>query len=107
MKRFLAALGFLSAIPLKAAYVDEKELPHSLPFFPLVGLVLGLIPAAEIMLMTAMNFNGLVSSIVAVITLIILTGGLHLDGLADTCDAVSSGKDKEGMLKIMRDPHIG
>ena len=107
MKGFLAAIGFLSAIPLKTAYVDEKELPRSLPFFPLVGLILGLIPAAGIMLMTALNFNGLVSSVVAVITLIILTGGLHLDGLADTCDAVSSGKDKEGMLKIMRDPHIG
>jgi adenosylcobinamide-GDP ribazoletransferase len=48
-----------------------------------------------------------VSSVILVVLLIIMTGGLHLDGLADTADAFFSGKDKDEMLRIMRDPHVG
>jgi adenosylcobinamide-GDP ribazoletransferase len=58
--------------------------------------------------MTALNFDMLFSSVVLTVMLVIATGGLHLDGLADTFDALGSGKgSREEMLSVMRDPHIG
>jgi adenosylcobinamide-GDP ribazoletransferase len=57
--------------------------------------------------LSILNFEEFIANIILVISLIVLTGGIHLDGLSDTFDALPSRKDKEGILQIMRDPHIG
>ncbi|TRZ50353.1 adenosylcobinamide-GDP ribazoletransferase, partial [bacterium] len=54
-----------------------------------------------------LNFEPFISNTILIVLLIIFTGGLHLDGLADTADAFLSRKTKEEMLKIMHDSHIG
>jgi len=107
MTAFLLALQFLTAIPLKINAVDDKRLASSLIFFPLAGLIIGLILAGVSSLLLIMQFNGLIAGTILVVTLVIITAGIHLDGLADTFDAIVSGKNKEEMLKIMHDPHIG
>lgn len=108
MSNFLLAIRFLTSVPLKTEEtIDEERLSGAVIYFPLVGLLLGLILAGLNLMFTFFAFNPLLINAIVVITLISLTGALHLDGLADTFDSLCSGKDKETMLKIMRDPHIG
>ncbi|MDD5518975.1 MAG: adenosylcobinamide-GDP ribazoletransferase [Candidatus Omnitrophica bacterium] len=107
MSSFLLALQFLTVLPLKVKQFNEKRMAWSLVFFPVVGLFLGLILVVLNMLLSALGILPAVVNIILVIALIILTGGMHMDGLSDTADAFLSGKGKEEMLKIMRDPHIG
>lgn len=108
MKGFLLALQFLTIIPVgKNLTMDRDKLPSGLVYFPLVGLFLGLILVAVNNLLWLIPLQPLLINVVLVILLIILTGGLHLDGLADTVDAFCSRKSKEQMLEIMRESHIG
>lgn len=104
---FLLALQFLTIIPVKVKYVDERKIAKAMIYFPLIGLLLGLALIAINNLLLNLNFPGFPTNIILVISLIALTGGIHLDGLADTADALLSRKGKEEMLAIMRDSHIG
>ncbi len=103
----LFALQFLTIIPVRIRQVDEKKIAQATVFFPLVGLSLGLILAGINNLLLVFKFESFLMNTILVVSLVILTGGLHLDGLADTFDALLSRKNKEQMLEIMRDSHIG
>jgi len=107
MAGLLFALQFLTIIPIRIRNVNEKTISQSLFYFPLVGLLLGLILAGINNLFVFLHFERLSIDIILVVSLIALTGGLHLDGLADIFDAFLSRKSKDEMLKIMRDSHIG
>ena len=107
MKYFLIALQFLTILPVKIKDISEDRPTWSIVYFPIIGLLLGLILVGINNLLLFLNFEQFVTDVILVISIIILTGGLHLDGLADTADALLSRKDKEEMLKIMRDSHIG
>ncbi|MCX5703943.1 MAG: adenosylcobinamide-GDP ribazoletransferase [Candidatus Omnitrophica bacterium] len=104
---FLSAVQFLTVVPLKIKDTGEKRMAGSLVYFPLVGLLIGLSLAGINNLLFFLNFNIFAISIITVVALIVITGGLHLDGLCDTADAFLSSKPKEEMLNIMRDPHTG
>lgn len=106
MGSFLAALQFLTILPI-GIRDDAKTLPRAMVYFPIIGLLLGMVLTGANHILELLNFNGLALNAILVVLLTTLTGGLHLDGLADTCDALLSGKDKETMLQIMRDPRIG
>ncbi len=107
MKLLLLALQFLTSIPVKIKFIKEGDFAKSLVYFPFVGLILGIFLASANNLMIIFCFDEFVLSVIAVVLLIIFTAGLHLDGLADTFDALLSGKPKDKMLEIMRDSHIG
>jgi adenosylcobinamide-GDP ribazoletransferase len=106
MTEFLLALQFLSIIPVKVKYSAEK-FAGAMIFFPVAGLLLGLLPAGVNMLMIKAGFDALLTSTITIILLIVLMGGLHLDGLSDTFDGLYGGKSIKDKLRIMRDPHIG
>jgi adenosylcobinamide-GDP ribazoletransferase len=107
MLSFLFALQFLTIIPLKIKNFDSAKFSKAMLYFPIVGLLIGLILAGINNLFLFLGFNNFIISIILVVALIIITGGMHLDGLSDTFDAIASGKDKETMLSIMRDSHAG
>ncbi len=107
MKNFLLAIQFLTIIPVKTRHFNEKDLAKAIIYFPLVGLLLGLILIGANNILSFLDFGQWAIDIILVILLIILTRGLHLDGLADTSDALLSIKTKSEMLEIMRDSHIG
>ena len=107
MKKLLLALQFLTIIPIKINKVGEREISASAAYFPFVGLLLGLFLAGLDNLLAHFEFNAMAASVIVVVFSIILTGGMHLDGLCDTFDAISSGKSRESILAIMKDPHIG
>ncbi len=107
MNSFLLAVQFLTIIPLKIKEVSEKGLANSAAYFPLAGLLIGLLLLGINYFTSILSLPLLTSNIILVVSLIVITGGMHLDGLADTADAFLSGKSKEEMLLIMRDSHIG
>lgn len=107
MKSFLAALQFLTIFPIRIKKITLKQISRSVIYFPIAGLLLGMALWAANYLLTLARFDTLMSNIILVVMLIIATGGLHLDGLSDTSDALFSGRDKSKMLRIMRDPHVG
>ena len=107
MASFLLALQFLTIIPLKTKRLDEKKIVSSMIYFPLVGMLLGGVLIALNYFSSLLSLPLISVNIILVISLAILTGGMHLDGLSDTVDGFASGRDKEGMLEIMRDSHIG
>jgi adenosylcobinamide-GDP ribazoletransferase len=107
MKKTLLALQFLTIIPVSVENIENKELSGSAAYFPLIGLLLGCVVAAVLTLGRWVNFPEIPLSALIVVLLAILTGGIHLDGLADLFDALGSGKSREEMLAIMRDPRTG
>ncbi len=107
MRDFLQALSFLTILPVgKILPSEEKGLARSMAFFPLVGLVIGLLSASGYYLLTLLFPKSLVLWL-TIGLLAYLTRGLHLDGFADTMDGVASGGTKEKILEVMRDSRIG
>lgn len=104
MKRFLSALQFITILP---AGKPENFTPQGMaPYFPLVGLLCGMILAGCDLLFSHI-WSLPVAAILDGVVLIILTGAFHLDGLSDTADGLLSHRSKERMLEIMKDSRIG
>ncbi len=101
----LAALQFLTILPVKRDFTSE-QIGRATVYFPVVGIILGLI-----LLGLHYVFNlFLPASLVNVLllaALVILSGGLHLDGLADTIDGMAGHRTPERRLEIMHDSRIG
>lgn len=101
------AAGFLTIIPVLVARPSTPyQVAASFRWFPLVGFVLGATLAGEDWLLRPLVGRALSAALV-VMTLAAITGALHLDGLADTADALGAGNDRERALAIMRDSRIG
>ncbi|HQW53327.1 MAG TPA: adenosylcobinamide-GDP ribazoletransferase [Acinetobacter sp.] len=107
MLPFWIALQFLTVLPIKLKKMPSaKQNGQSLLFYPVVGLLIGLILFGFSLFLVQLP-TLLIASIILVLW-IWLTGGLHLDGLADTSDAWVGGfGDPERTLKIMKDPACG
>ena len=107
MMPFWIALQFLTVFPIQLKQMPSKQQNgQSLLFYPVIGLGIGLV-----LYTIALGLSALPSMLLSSLILVIwiwLTGGLHLDGLADTADAWVGGfADKERTLKIMKDPACG
>ena len=101
------AASFLTILPLgPAALASSDDQAASFGWFPLIGFALGLVLCVEDRLLSPI-FGPLVRSLLIVMTLAIVTGGLHLDGVADTADALGAGADRTRALAILRDSRIG
>ncbi len=107
MKRFWTALGFLTVIPVpEHGMLGVGELGTTAIWFSLIGAILGgLVALVHISLLRL--FPPLVSACLSVAAWICLTGGLHLDGLADSYDGLLSSTSSERRLEIMKDPRLG
>ncbi|HEX9290042.1 MAG TPA: adenosylcobinamide-GDP ribazoletransferase [Anaeromyxobacteraceae bacterium] len=101
------AFGFLTRLPLRAAEVGERDLGRSVAYFPVAGLALGALVGAAAWAVRG-HLAPAVQAAMLVALLAWLTGGLHLDGLADVFDGLSGGhRDPARALAIMRDARIG
>lgn len=107
MNDFFLALRFLTVLPWGGSRPpDTGELVRSLNYYSLVGLLLGG-ALALVSLASSAHGLGLSGDVLVVAVQCFLTGGLHLDGLADTADGVFSSRSREKKLEIMRDSRIG
>lgn len=107
MRSFLAACQFLTIFPVPGNRSPRlEELEGALPYYPLVGLIIG---AALVALDIGLRycFPTFLSSVLLVIALLVISGGLHADGLADAADGFFSHRTPERMLQIMKDSRTG
>lgn len=107
MNSFLIGLQFLTRIFIvKQSVWTEKSFGESVKYFPAVGAVLGIICAGIIGTINLLNLP-LFTGAVGFASLIILTGGIHCDGLMDSADGLFSGREREKILQIMKDSRAG
>ncbi|ABA87745.1 cobalamin-5'-phosphate synthase [Syntrophotalea carbinolica DSM 2380] len=107
MKSLFAALGFLTILPLPArCHGNECDLGRSPIWFPLVGAMIGGV-VALFDFGLGLFLPPTVVSAFSVLMMLAASGGLHMDGLADTADGFFSSRGRERMLEIMRDSRSG
>ena len=107
MRHFLAAIAFLTRIPVPTTYTFyATDAGKSARWFPWVGALIGVTCLCVYRGLSAF-FPASVVAVAIVATETLLTGALHLDGLADMVDGFGGGHSREDVLRIMRDHSIG
>lgn len=107
VKRLILMLQFFTRIPIKLRLSsDNEDFGKGLVFAPFVGFLIGVLLAAAAYGLLFIFPRTIVASI-ALVLYIVITGGLHLDGLGDTFDGIFSNRSKERILEIMRDSRVG
>ncbi|MCM1076334.1 MAG: adenosylcobinamide-GDP ribazoletransferase [Bacteroides sp.] len=107
MEKIAAAFILFTRLPLWRWVSPGREAySDAVVFWPLVGWLTGGVTALVLFGLSCILPVG-IAAIVAIIVRLLLTGALHEDGLADFCDGFGCGGDKERILTIMKDSHIG
>jgi adenosylcobinamide-GDP ribazoletransferase len=101
-----AAFQFLTRISVIPVEYQPDTLSRAAAYFPLVGLAVGA-AAVLLHLLLVPHLSRLICALAVVIFLVLITGGLHEDGLADVADAFGGGWDREQILRILKDSRIG
>ncbi|MEM6557252.1 MAG: adenosylcobinamide-GDP ribazoletransferase [Pseudomonadota bacterium] len=104
---FLLAVQFLTRIPIPSGglYTPER-MAASVRYYPMVGLLVGCVCAAVFALSLAV-FPQVIAILLAIAASLLVTGGFHEDGLADTFDGIGGGLDRDRALEVMRDSRLG
>ena len=104
----IAAFGLLTRLPVwRLTGAAPAEFVRSVWAFPVVGAVIGLLGGGVYALAARIGLAGPIAALLAVGGMILLTGALHEDGLADAVDGFGGGRTAERRLEIMRDSRIG
>ncbi len=106
MTPLLAAIQFLTRIPTPQLPFTGRTLPNATAWFPLVGTLLGALAALLHHLLTP-HLSPVLAALATVTFLVLLTGALHEDALADCADAFGLSRPKTRTIEIMRDSAIG
>jgi adenosylcobinamide-GDP ribazoletransferase len=101
------ALSAYSAIPVPRFDWTEENMRFSICFLPLVGVIEVALLYLWCVFCGAVGIGTILFAVGATLIPLLLTGGIHMDGYCDTIDALSSHRDKEKMLEILKDPHAG
>lgn len=104
---FLVAFSLYSAVPVPQVQWKRRTMRWALSFLPLVGVLIGAAEWLWYLFCAHYNAATLFYAAGAAILPLILSGGIHLDGLCDTCDALCSYGAREKRLAILKDPHVG
>jgi len=111
MKRTLyllrLAVSFLTPLPLGGGMYQGGDLARASVFFPLVGLGIGGAVWGVRLAVFSRTEDALLASLLALFFWVVLTRGLHLDGVADVCDALFGGGEEARRREILKDPRVG
>ena len=107
MKSVIIAFAMYSKLPMPRVDWEKKALSWALCWFPLVGLFIGAALWLWLALAHWLGFGDIFTAAFALLLPIALSGGIHLDGFCDTCDALSSHQSREKKLEILKDSHTG
>jgi adenosylcobinamide-GDP ribazoletransferase len=100
------ALRFLTRLPVPATMAGADDLPRTAAWFPLVGAIVGVAVGGA--MWAGADVSPWLGALCALVVWVVITGGLHLDGLADVADALAaSHRSPERFLAVLRDPHSG
>ena len=104
---FKVAFAMYSKIPMPPADWEKENMKYALCFFPWVGLAVGAVSAVLFWLQQQIGAGSMLRAAVLTAVPVLVTGGIHLDGYLDTMDALSSWREKQRRLEILKDPHAG
>ncbi len=108
MRAILTAAIFLTRLPLPSpGPLDQTLFGRAMGWFPLIGVGLGALAGITFGLLGSVGLPPLLAATLAVTLLVMITGGLHEDGLADTADGFGGGRTRDQKLEIMRDSRLG
>ena len=107
LRAFIVAAQFLTRVPTPQIHdFRPDDLSRAAGFFPLVGFLIGV--ALWLAAVGGGMIGGLVAGLFVVIVWIAITGGLHIDGLADVADALGAAhRSPDRFVEVLRDPHVG
>lgn len=106
-RMFIAQIMFLTKFPVpKSIEYSENDLVKGVILAPVVGITIAIFPASVYLGLSTAGLS-LTAAVTAIVLQIILTGALHLDGLADTVDGFFSYRSRDKILEIMKDSRIG
>src|SRR5215471_7499109 len=100
------AVQFLTRLPLRRLPYDSHALSRSAKYFPLVGLLMGVL-GSVLYLWLVRHLPPAMAALLTLAFLVLATGGLHEDGLADVADAFGGGWNRQQILAILQDSRIG
>ncbi len=107
-KRIIAAFSFFTRLPLWRITTIEKEYyERVVPLWGLTGWLTGGVMALVYLFAVWLCLTPDIAVIIALVSRVLLTGALHEDGFADFCDGFGGGADRDSVLRIMKDSHIG
>lgn len=104
---FKVAFSMFSKIPMPRADWTEENMKYMLCFFPFVGAAVGILSIGAAYAGFHFGFSHNLVTVVLVLLPVLVTGGIHVDGLLDTADAMSSWRERERRLEILKDSHAG
>ena len=104
---FKSSISFLTILPVKSNVSTTEEFRKIILFFPFTALILGTYYYICSYVSYQVTNSTFFSAIIYTSLTVILTGGLHYDGLSDSFDGLFCGKDKDKMLEVMSDSRIG
>jgi adenosylcobinamide-GDP ribazoletransferase len=106
LRALASAILFLTRVPLPRLQLDQRDFARGAGFFAWVGLLIAIPLYGASRLLPALGAP--LAALITVAVWVLITGGLHLDGLADSVDGLSGGRgDRARTLEIMRDSRIG
>ncbi|MDK2868534.1 MAG: adenosylcobinamide-GDP ribazoletransferase [Clostridiales bacterium] len=109
MKAFLLNVSFFTRLPVArlAPYTDERYC-ESVKYFPFVGLLIGLIAGVPLYISDRyLQLPSMYTAVLSILLYLMISGGIHLDGYADSLDGLLSGRTGERVFEIMKDSRMG
>ena len=101
------AFSMYSRIPMPILEYTEDDMRYTFLAFPLIGVIIGAVQYVWYILCNKLGIGISLYAAVAVVLPLCITGGFHMDGYLDTTDALSSHREKERKLEILKDSHVG
>lgn len=106
-KTIAVAFSMFSSLPMPHIEWDKDNMRYSLCAFPAIGAVIGLVCWAASAVLGRLGIPSLLLAAVLTTIPVLITGGIHIDGYADTSDALASHAEIEKKHEILKDPHVG
>ena len=107
LRSLVIAFACFSKLPMPRVDWEPRAMRYSMCFFPLIGLVIGLIIWGWLALAAWLDLGVLLRATGVLLVSLAVTGGIHMDGFADVVDAQSSHAEPERKRQILKDPHTG
>ena len=104
---FKIGFSMYSKIPMPKSDWTKENMKYAMCFFPLIGVVIGGFIGLWYHIQSILSFGSIFSTVVYITIPILVTGGIHMDGLLDTADALCSYQPQERKLEILKDPNTG
>mgnify|MGYP000101997971 CR=1 FL=1 len=107
MRAAFIAFSMYSRIPMPMFEWKEEDMKYAMCFFPAIGMVIGAVFYGMFLLLSWLLPGSVLAAGILLAVPIFITGGIHMDGFMDTCDARASYGDREKKLAILKDTHTG